>query len=65
MQRLIQLEALFLQFAITALLIVGYGVLAEVRVVPDLPVSRAWPWLWIALFLSWAFGQAVVRRRFL
>jgi hypothetical protein len=64
LQRLIQLEALFIQFAITAVLIMAYGALAEVRVVPDIAASRLWPWLWLSLFVSWAFGQAMIRRKY-
>lgn len=64
MQRLIQLEALFIQFAITAVLIMAYGALAEVQVVPDFTASQVWPWLWLCLFASWAFGQAVIRRKY-
>ena len=64
LQRLIQLEALFIQFAVTAVLIMAYGALAEVHVVPDLTASRVWPWLWLTLFASWALGQAVIRRKY-
>lgn len=64
MQRLIQLEALFIQFAITAVLIVAYGTLAEAHVVPDFRVSQVWPWLWLTFFVSWAIGQAVIRRKY-
>ena len=65
MQRLIQLEALFIQFAITAVVIMAYGALAEVHAVPDVTASRVWPWLWLTLFVSWAFGQALIRRKYL
>ena len=64
MQRLIQLEALFIQFASTAVVIMAYGALAEVHAVPDVTASRVWPWLWVTLFASWALGQALIRRKY-
>jgi hypothetical protein len=64
MQRLIQFEALLIQFGITALSIMGYGVLAEAAVVPNRPVGDLWPWIWLMLFVSWSLGQAIVRRRY-
>lgn len=65
MQRLIHLEALFIQFGISALFVMGYGLLAQAAVVPDVPVGEAWPWLWLVLFASWAVGQLIVRRKYL
>jgi hypothetical protein len=64
MQRLIQFEALLIQFAITALSVMGYGVLAETGAVPNPPVGDLWPGIWLLLFVSWSLGQAIVRRRY-
>lgn len=64
MQRLIQFEALLIQFGITALSVMGYGVLAETGSVPNLPVGELWPGIWLLLFVSWSLGQAIVRRRY-
>ncbi len=64
MQRLIQFEALLIQFGITALFVMGYGVLAEGGAVPNTPVGSLWPWIWLLLFFSWALGQLIVRRRY-
>jgi hypothetical protein len=64
MQRLIQFEALLIQFGITALCVMGYGVLAETGVVPNPPVGVIWPWIWLLLFVSWSLGQAIVRRKY-
>jgi len=64
MQRLIQFEALLIQFAVTALSVMGYGVLAETGAVPNPPVGDLWPWIWLLLFVSWSLGQAIVRRRY-
>ena len=64
MQRLIQFEALLIQFAVTALSVMGYGVLAETGAVPNPPVGNLWPWLWLLLFLNWSLGQVIVRRRY-
>ena len=64
MQRLIQFEALLIQFGITALSVMGYGVLAETGAVPNPPVGDLWPWIWFLLFLSWSLGQAIVRRKY-
>ncbi|NOT06623.1 MAG: hypothetical protein HOP28_00280 [Gemmatimonadales bacterium] len=64
MQRMIQLEALLIQFGVTAILVMGYGTLARAGAVPDLPISRSWHWLWFALFWSWLLGQGIVRRKY-
>lgn len=64
LQRQIQFEALLIQFWITALSVMAYGVLAEKGVVPNPPVGDLWPWIWLLLFLSWSVGQAIVRRRY-
>ena len=64
LQRQIQFEALLIQFAVTALSVMGYGVLADSGAVPNTPVGDLWPFIWLLLFLSWSLGQAVVRRKY-
>ena len=64
MQRLIQFEALLIQFWITALSVMAFGVLADKGVVPNPPVGDLWPWIWLLLFVSWSVGQVIVRRRY-
>ena len=64
MQRLIQFEALMIQFGVTALFVMGYGVLADSGAVPNTPVGELWPWIWMVLFLSWSLGQAIVSRKY-
>ena len=64
LQRLIQLEALQVQFGLTGVFIITYGSLAKFGVVPDSVVSEAWPWFWLVLFFSWALGQLLVRRKY-
>jgi hypothetical protein len=64
MQRLIQFEALLVQFGITALSVMAYGVLADAGIIPNPPVGDLWPWIWLMLFVSWSLGQAIVRRRY-
>jgi len=64
LQRLIQFEALLIQFGVTALFVMGYGLLAESGAVPNTPVGHLWPWIWLLLFVSWALGQLIVSRRY-
>jgi hypothetical protein len=64
LQRLIQLEALLIQFGLTGLFVFSYGLLANAGAVSNLPISESWVWIWMALFLSWAVGQFVVRRKY-
>ena len=64
LQRLIHLEAFALQFAATGLLVMGYGMLARVGAVPDVPMSGAYPFLWLSIFGFWAFGLILVRRKY-
>jgi hypothetical protein len=64
LQRLIHLEALMLQFGATALSVMGYGMLAQAGFVPNVSLVRAYPFLWVALFVYWAIGLAIVRRRY-
>lgn len=64
LQRLIQFEAFLIQFGVTALSVMGYGVLAESGAVPNPPVGDLWPWIWLVLFFSWSLGQVIVRRRY-
>lgn len=64
LQRRIHLEAMALQFAATALLVMGYGLLAKFGALPDLSFSTAYPWLWMAMFVFWVAGIAVVGRKY-
>ncbi len=64
LQRLIHLEAFVFQFSATGLLVIGYGTLARAGVLQDLPVSRVFSGLWIAIFVFWALGLALVRRKY-
>jgi len=64
LQRLIHLEAFVFQFSATGLLVMGYGSLARAGVLPDLPVSGVFPGLWLAVFVFWALGLALVRRKY-
>ena len=64
LQRLIQLEALLVQFGLTGILVLAWGLLAKFEVVPDTPISDAWGWLWMLIFFSWAVGQLIVRRTY-
>lgn len=65
MQRLIYLEALLVQFAGMAILVMAYGMLAKVGAVPDLTMADAASYLWIAIFVFWAVGLVIVRRKYL
>jgi hypothetical protein len=64
LQRLIQLEALLVQFGITGVVVMGYGMLAKFEVVPNTGIADFWAWLWMVLFFSWAIGQLIVRRKY-
>jgi hypothetical protein len=64
LQRLIHLEALMLQFGATAIAVMGYGMLARAGFLPNVTLVQAYPFLWIALFLFWAGGLFLVRRRY-
>src|SRR5215213_3494367 len=64
LQRLIHLEALMLQFGATAIGIMGYGMLARAGFLPNVSIVTAYPFLWLALFLFWAGGLVLVRRRY-
>ena len=64
LQRMIHLEALVLQFAGVGILVMSYGMLARAELVPDLPATRAFPFLWISLFGFWSFGVLLVRRKY-
>jgi hypothetical protein len=64
LQRLIQLEALLIQFGSTGLFLMSYGVLAKVGTVRDVPISEAWGTVWLAMFLGWALGQLIVSRKY-
>lgn len=64
LQRHIQLESLLIQFGITSIVLMTYGVLANASAVPDLPISDAWPLIWLVSFLGWVIGQIIVRRKY-
>lgn len=64
LQRLIQLEALFIQFGLTSIVVMAWGLLAKFEVVPNAPIGDAWQGLWIVLFFSWSFGQLIIRRKY-
>jgi hypothetical protein len=64
LQRLIQLEALLVQFGLTGVVVMGYGMLAQFEVVPNTGIADFWAWLWLVLFFSWAIGQLIVRRKY-
>jgi hypothetical protein len=64
LQRLIQLEALLIQFGVTGIAILAYGLLAKFEVVPDSKISDVWSVLWMVIFFSWAIGQLIVRRKY-
>ncbi|MGE0553682.1 MAG: hypothetical protein AB7R55_09665, partial [Gemmatimonadales bacterium] len=64
LERLIHLEALVVQFGGTGILAMAYGALARAGAVPDVPASHAYPFLWVAIFVFWAIGLAVVRRKY-
>jgi len=64
LQRLIQLEALFIQFGVTAIAVMAYGLLANFEVVPNTGIGDSWHWWWMVLFFSWSFGQLLVRRKY-
>jgi hypothetical protein len=64
LQRRIHLEAMLLQFSATGILVMGYGMLARVDAVPNFPVTTVYPWLWVAMFVFWAGGIGLVRRKY-
>ena len=64
LERLIQLEALMLQLGATAITVMGDGMLARAGFLSNVTLARAYPFLWLALFLYWALGLLLVRRRY-
>lgn len=64
LQRRIHLEAMAIQFAATALLVMGCGMLVRFGVLPNVSFGSAYPWLWIAMFLFWVAGITAVRRKY-
>lgn len=64
LQRLIQFEALFIQFGVTSIVVMSWGLLAKFAVVPNTPIGDSWAWLWIVLFFSWSLGQLIIRRKY-
>ena len=63
-QRLIHFEALFIQFGVSSIVVMAWGLLAKFGVVPDTPIGDSWAWLWVVLFFSWFLGQLIVRRKY-
>jgi len=64
LERMIHLEALMVQFAATGLLVMAYGALAKVGVVPNLAASDASGFLFLAIFVFWSVGLVAVRRKY-
>ena len=64
LQRLIHLEALLFQFGATALLVMAYGSLAHVGVLPTLEISDAMSAVWIGTFLMYGLGYVLVSRKY-
>jgi hypothetical protein len=64
LQRLIQLEALVVQLGLTSTVVMAYGLLAKFEVVPNPTIADFWHWIWLILFMSWAVGQVIVRRKY-
>lgn len=64
MQRQIQLESLSVQFGLTAIIVMSYGVLADASVLPDIPISDAWPLIWLVSFFGWVVGSLIIRRKY-
>lgn len=63
-QRMIHLEAMVIQFVATGMLVMCYSLLAKARVVPDLPATKAFPAVWLAIFSFWSLGIVWVRRKY-
>ncbi|MHB1327046.1 MAG: hypothetical protein ACYC2K_02480 [Gemmatimonadales bacterium] len=64
LERTIHLEALVVQFALTGILVMSYGMLARLRVVPDFRVTEVFPYLWLGMFAFWYFGFWAIRRKY-
>ena len=64
LQRLIQYEALFIQFSVSSVGVMAWGLLAKFGVVPNESIGETWQWLWVLLFFSWVLGQLIVRRKY-
>ncbi len=64
LERTIHLEALVVQFALTGILVMSYGMLARLRVVPDFRVTEVFPYLWLGMFAFWYFGFRAIRRKY-
>ena len=61
LQRMIHLEAMVIQFASTGILVMSSGMLAKTGAVPNVPVTTAFPYLWVAIF---GWGIVWVRRKY-
>lgn len=64
LERTIHLEALVVQFALTGVLVMSYGMLARLRVTPDFRITDVFPFLWLGMFVFWHFGLWAVRRKY-
>lgn len=64
LERTIHLEALVVQFALTGVLVMSYGMLARLQVVPDFRITDVFPILWLSMFAFWHFGLWAVRRKY-
>ncbi len=64
LQRMIDLEAMVIQFASIGILVMSYGMLAKTGAVPNVPATTAFPDLWMAIFGFWCVGIVWVRRKY-
>lgn len=64
LERMIHLEAMVIQFGLTGILVMSYGMLARAGAVPNVLATTAFPFLWLALFGFWAVGIVWVRRKY-
>ena len=52
------------QFASTGFLVMSYGMLVKEGAVPNVSVTTAFPYVWMAIFGSWWVGIVWVRRKY-
>lgn len=64
LERMIHLEALMVQFALTGIAVMSYGTLARLGVLPDFRVTDAFPYVWLGMFGFWYLGFLAVRRKY-
>lgn len=64
LERMIHLEAMVIQFGLTGILVMTYGMLARAGAVPNVLATTAFPFLWLALFAFWSVGIVWVRRKY-